>query len=89
MDAQRSPVCAVPASLPFPSLTHLMLDAVPFDAPSPALGAEIVSLLVLSEMAHPILRHRQAGFYAGIIQNVMLGSKASQRVWELLFSMLA
>lgn len=60
MDAQRSPVCALPASLPFPPLTHLMLDAVPFDAPSPALGAGIISLLVLPEMAQPILRHEQA-----------------------------
>lgn len=89
MDAQRSPVCALPASLPFPPLTHLMLDAVPFDAPSLALGAGIISLLVLPEMAQPVLRHEQAGFYAGIIQNVMPGSKVSQCVWELLFSMLA
>lgn len=82
----------LPASLPAisPFLTSLMLDVVPFDAPVPAQGAGTASLLLsLSEILCPILCCKQAGFYAGIVQTVMLESKASQGVWGLLFSMLA
>lgn len=43
----------------------------------------------LFEIVCPIPWCKQVGFYAGIVQTVMLESKASQGVWGLLFSMLA